>query len=1506
MPTILITWSMSLQMHEHLYEKDACGVGFIANRSGNRSHAILEMAIQAVTNLTHRGAVAADAKTGDGAGILTQIPEKLFQKELHRVGARIDSINDLAVGTIFLSKNDPVAKERSQKIVEDILHHYGFPLLRWRAVPIDDSSLGEKAMATSPLIQQVLIGRPNHITLDNYEHRLYLICKEIEHQVVEEQLPDFHIASFSHRTIVYKGLLVAPQLAMFYSDLCNDDFEASLAVFHQRYSTNTSSTWPLAQPFRMLAHNGEINTLMGNRNWMRAREAELSSPIWKEDIKRLTPIINPYGSDSMSLDNALELLTHSDRSILHSMMCLIPEAYEQISDMSEELKNCYQYLSCVSEPWDGPAAVAFTDGIIVGACLDRNGLRPARYKVTDDGLVVMGSEVGIIELDDSRVVRKGRLGPGQMIAVDTLRSELLLDTDIKHEVAHHKPYAKWINQRTHLSDLNPQAPGTITPIPDDLQTQQKAFGYMIEDVERFIKPMVLQAKESVGSMGDDTPPAVISRNPRLLYHYFKQLFAQVTNPAIDSLRERLVMSLTTYIGKRHSLLTETEHHAKVIRLTSPILTNEELETLKTQALPDFKHTTIPVCFPVSSGTQGLEKALDTLCENVLDAVSAGNTLLVLSDKQANAESAPIPMLLAVGAVHHHLIREGKRMQVSLIVEAGDPREEHHYAVLLGYGADAINPYLAFSTIAQLAENDEFEELNTEQAINNYKEAVEKGILKIMAKMGISTVSSYRGAQIFEAIGINSSVIDRCFTGTPSRLSGIGFEHIAAETLHFHTKAFGGTDDRRTLQEAGYFRFRRNGEFHAFNPTVFKAMHKFVKSGDAEDYAQYAEAVEEGDPSSLRDLLAFKPSSPIPIEDVEPAEDIVRRFTTGSMSFGALSRETHETLAIAMNRLGAKSGSGEGGEDTGRFVKQPNGDLASSAIKQVASGRFGVTPQYLASARELEIKMAQGSKPGEGGQIPGHKVTLEIAKIRNSVPGVPLISPPPHHDIYSIEDLAQLIYDLKQVNPRAKVAVKLVSEFLIGTIASGVAKGYADVIQISGHEGGTGASPLSSIKNAGTPWELGLAETQHRLVENELRERVVLRVDGGMRSGRDIVIAAMLGAEEYGFGTSAMVATGCVMARQCHLNTCPVGVATQDPALRAKYPGTPEMVVNFMLGVANEVRTILANLGHKTLNDVIGRPELLELADLVDYPKAATLDLTEILSPADPTGESPRYHLQERNNRVDTPLDDKILVDAATAIEKTEPIQLSYSIRNTHRTVGAKLSGEIAFQYGDTPLPKETIRCHFKGSAGQSFGAFCISGLQLVLTGEANDYVGKCMAGGVIVIKPSTDARFKSHENTIIGNTVLYGATSGALYAAGRAGERFCVRNSGATAVVEGVGDHGCEYMTGGTIVILGETGRNFGAGMTGGSGYVLDENQQFENKINPQLIKLEPVTEKVDEDTLVELIQKHLELTESRRAEQILANWDVFLPLFWKIVTPPPPPPPTPTRRVRKRVPRKK
>ncbi|CAI8014595.1 Ferredoxin-dependent glutamate synthase 1 [Geodia barretti] len=977
---------------------------------------------------------------------------------------------------------------------------------------------------------------------------------------------------------------------------------------------------------------------------------------------------------------------------------------------------------------------------------------------------------------------------------------MLKNSEIKHNVATQKPYAEWVQKGTvTLPTEKNEACATTDAVPEQLATYQKAFGYMTEDVERFIKPMVTEAKEAVGSMGDDTPPAVISRHPRLLYSYFKQRFAQVTNPPIDSIRERLVMSLTTHLGQQQSLLTETPEHARLIRLPSPILTNTDLQALRELNIPDFRIATLSACFPVASGKQGLEEALETLCQRAFEAIDTGTTILVLSDKEVSPDLAPIPMALAVGAVHHHLIRKEKRMQASLIAETGDAREEHHFAVLLGYGAAAINPYLAFSTIVQLAEEGEFAELTAPEAIETYKETIEKGVLKIMAKMGISAVSSYHGAQIFEALGINATVIDKCFTGTTSRLSGIGFAEIAAETLHFHTKAFSGSEGDTSLEEAGYFRFRRNGEFHAYNPTVFKSLHRFVKDGKPEDYEKYAAAVESGEPSSLRDLLAFKPSTPIPIE-----EGVEKAVKTAQ-----------------------------------RFKRQPNGDLASSAIKQVASGRFGVTPTYLISAKELEIKMAQGSKPGEGGQIPGHKVTAEIAALRHSVPGVPLISPPPHHDIYSIEDLAQLIYDLKQANPRAKVAVKLVSEFLVGTIASGVAKGYADVIQISGHEGGTGASPLSSIKNAGTPWELGLAETQRALVTNELRDRVVLRADGGMRSGRDIVIAAMLGAEEYGFGTIAMVATGCVMARQCHLNTCPVGIATQDPALRAKYLGTPEMVVNFMLGVANEVRAILANLGHRCLNDIIGCPELLQPVDLADYPKTGTLDLSEILTPADPTGTQPRYHLQDRNNRNDISLDDQILEDAKEAISQQTSIQLSYPIRNTHRTVGAKLSGEIAMHYGDAGLPDRTIQCDFRGSAGQSFGAFCISGVQFVLTGEANDYVGKGMAGGEIIIKPAPTAQFSTYENTIIGNTVLYGATGGTLYAAGRAGERFCVRNSGATAVVEGVGDHGCEYMTAGTVVILGETGRNFGAGMTGGTAYVLDEKQQFEKKYNSDWVKLE-------------------------------------------------------------------
>ncbi len=1471
-------------LYDPQFEHDSCGVGFVANISGNHSHAILRLAIQSVINLTHRGAVDADAKTGDGAGVLTQIPEKLFRRELEKLGVHLSSSSDLAVGMIFLPRHDLSAQERCRTIIEELLSYYEFPLLGWRPVPIDASILGDKALTTMPEIQQILVGRPGSFTDEMFEQRLYLVRKEIEHHVVKKGIQDFYIPSFSHRTVVYKGLFVAPQLDRFYQDLRDPEFETALAIFHQRYSTNTFPDWFLAQPFRMLGHNGEINTLLGNRNWMHAREPELHSPIWGNLLEKLKPIIDPEGSDSMSLDNALELLTLSGRNPLHATMCLIPDAYENMPGMDATLRGCYEYLSCLSEPWDGPASVAFSDGVIVGAALDRNGLRPARYKVTEDGIVIMGSEVGLIELDDSRVIEKGRLGPGQMIAVDTAQGKLLKDAEIKMEVAQKKPYAQWVERNLIKPEsLESENGETAIEEPETLLRQQKAFGYAIEDVKRFLKPMVIEVKEAIGSLGDDTPPAVISRKSRLLYSYFKQLFAQVTNPPIDSLRERLVMSLSTYLGRRRSLLEETEAHTRLIQLSSPILTREQLQWLRNFDARDFQATTLSTLFPVEMGKEGLEKTLTELCQTAASTVDSGVTILILSDRDVNAEHAPIPMLLAVGAVHHHLIREGKRMQASLVVETGEPREEHHYALLLGYGANAINPYVAFETIAHLVSIGEIEGIPLEEALANYRQTVEKGILKIMSKMGISTVSSYRGAQIFQAIGLNSNVINTCFTGTVSPLGGIGFTDIAMEVLHFHTKAF-GLNSKDSLEESGAFRFRRTGEFHAFNPSVFKALHRLAESGEYEDYKTYAEAVEKGEQSSLRELLTFKEGKPIPVEEVDSIESILQRFSTGSMSFGALSREAHETIAIGMNRIGAKSGSGEGGEDSARYHRRSNGDLASSAIKQVASGRFGVTPEYLTSAKEIEIKMAQGSKPGEGGQIPGHKVTAEIAAIRHSTPGVPLISPPPHHDIYSIEDLAQLIYDLKHANPRAKIAVKLVSEAGVGTIAAGVAKGYADVIQISGHEGGTGASPLSSIKNAGVPWELGLAETQETLVRNDLRGRVVLRVDGGFRTGRDVVVAAMLGAEEYGFGTTAMVATGCIVARQCHLNTCPVGVATQDPSLRAKFRGTPEMVINFMVGVAQEVREILAQLGFRSLKEVTGCPEFLEQVDLSDHPKAATLNLSPILAQSDPTGNRPRRHMRERNNRLeDSHLDDLILQDAKDALTGENPITLSYEIRNIHRTVGTTVAGEIAFRYGDQGLPDGTIECYFRGSAGQSFGAFCIKGMRLILTGEANDYVGKGMAGAELVIKPPANARFRSHENVIIGNTVMYGATSGFLYAAGQAGERFCVRNSGGCAVVEGVGDHACEYMTGGVVIILGETGRNLGAGMTGGSAYVLDEKQNLPENHNPQSVKLEPVTDNKDITVLVTEIERHAELTGSKRAKEILSNWDTYLPIFRKV-----------------------
>jgi glutamate synthase domain-containing protein 2/glutamate synthase domain-containing protein 1/glutamate synthase domain-containing protein 3 len=1469
------------------FEHDSCGVGFIANISGSRSHWIVERAIEAVVNLTHRGAVDADAKTGDGAGILTQVPLRFFQAEAEKLGLQVQNPRDIAIGMIFLPGGNP-EKEVCGSLIETIIGQSEFPFAGWRAVPTNPLVLGDKARETQPDIQQAILLRPEPLSPEAFERALYLMRREIENAVERKEISDFHIPSFSARTIVYKGLFVASELRGFYLDLQNRDYETALAVFHQRYSTNTSPTWPLAQPFRMLAHNGEINTLQGNRNWMRAREPELSSPLWEEKIENLKPIVTPRGSDSASLDNVLEALTLSGRDLLHSMMILVPEAYESMPQLDHQLKSFYEYHACLMEPWDGPAALAFSDGRFVGATLDRNGLRPARYKITADGVILLGSEVGVVDFDDATVIEKGRLGPGRMIAVDTARGLVLKNDEIKKETSSRRPYAQWIRKQIipcpGTQNLSSMSVELASFNDEELIRQQKAFGYSAEDLEKILAPMARDGKEPVGSMGDDTPLAVLSSRSRLLYNYFKQLFAQVTNPPIDPLRERLVMSLNSAVGYRRSLFGETEQHARLIKFSSPILSCEELLWVQAQQEPGFGTAILPALFDADLDFKGIERTLQDLCEAASNEVDRGKSLLIVSDRGVSVTRAPFPTLLAVSAIHHRLIREGKRMKASLIVESGDAREEHHFACLLGYGASAICPYIAFQTVARMARVELLGPLTAEKAVANYKKAIESGVLKIMSKMGISTLSSYQGSQVFEAVGMKEALVDTYFPGTVSRIGGIGMEEIAQDILGFHRGAF-GPEIKRELEDLGYFRYRHGGEYHSFSPAVFKPLHKAVKDGDYEGaWRKYTEIVQTRPPTALRDLLEFRPGSPLALEEVEPVESIFPRFTTAGMSLGALSREAHETLAIAMNRIGARSNSGEGGESKGRYHRLPNGDWANSATKQVASARFGVTPEYLISAKELQIKMAQGSKPGEGGQLPGHKVSVEIAAIRHSVPGVTLISPPPHHDIYSIEDLSQLIYDLKQVNPRAKVSVKLVAEAGVGTVAAGVVKAYADIILISGHDGGTGASPLGSIKHAGIPWELGLAETQQVLVMNDLRGRVMLQTDGGLKTGRDVVVAAMLGAEEFGFGSAAVVAAGCVMARQCHLNTCPVGVATQREDLRSRFPGIPEHVVNFFTYVAQEVREILASLGFRKLDEIIGRADLLQQKLLEASPKIVSVNLSKLLAQADSTGSKPLKHTRPRNDRTEAPLDDTILQDAIDAIAGKTVIVLHYQIRNTNRAVGAKLAGEIAFRYGDEGLPEGAIECHFKGSAGQSFGAFCIQGLRLVLTGQPNDYVGKSMAGGEIIIRPPQSAKFPSHTNTIIGNTVMYGATGGSLFAAGQAGERFCVRNSGGMAVVEGVGDHGCEYMTGGVVVILGRTGRNFGAGMTGGTAFVLDEDAELEELCNPELVSLKRLADFEDVRMLRSRILQHQAVTRSLRAQAVLDDWANYLPRFWKVV----------------------
>ncbi len=1520
-------------LYDPQYEHDACGIGFVAQRSGAVSHEILALAVQAVGNMVHRGGVAADGKSGDGAGILTQIPRAFFARELAKQNSSYLA-QDLAVGMTFLPR-DAAAAKAARGIVEAGIAAYDMQVLAWRSVPINLDALGASALSTCPTIEQALIGWPTTLpaSIAERERALFLARKQIEATIRANQIEGFYFASLSSQTIVYKGLLVASGLPEFYSDLCDPLYQTAIAVFHQRYSTNTFPTWELAQPFRMVSHNGEINTLQGNLTWMRAREAE-----WRRDITEpsqeltrdaithggahlatlastLSTIVDAGGSDSAMLDNTLELLVLGGRDVRHALTMLAPEAWEQVADMNAAWRAFYQYHAGLMEPWDGPAALCFSDGTVVGLALDRNGLRPARYLETRDGLVVVGSEVGAVTIDDARVIRKGKVGPGQMIAVDLTTGAFQDNTTVKNWLAAQQPYAKWLaaHQQVlapagapHIAEAHePERSSARAAKSSLLGEQQRAFGYTSEELTVILRPMLRDAQEPIGSMGDDTSLALFSEYRRPLYSFFKQRFAEVTNPPIDPLREALVMSLSLALGRRGNLLEETPRHARLLRMTSPVLSDEHLAIIRSHPDAAFSSATLKALFPVDHGASGLESALKQLCNEAETAIANHHVLLIISDRRMDENHAPIPALLALGAVHQHLIRKGLRTAVSLVVESGEPREVHHLACLIGMGAEAVNPYLALATVRALAmEREEVkgskadattaeadkrtpQEL-ADEAEHNYIHALEKGLLKVMSKMGIATVDSYCGAQVFEIIGLSRSVSEYYFTGVPSRLGGIDLRTIANTVLASHDEAFSNriphVATRTTLPHPGYYKFKKDGEYHAFSPIVVHALQRAAKADSSyEQYRAYSTLIHKRPPTELRDLLDFatidaerRTTEALSIDEVEPVEAIVKRFSTAAMSHGSTSAEAHETLSVAMNRLGGLGNSGEGGEDPARYGTERN-----SSIKQVASGRFGVTPAYLASARELQIKMAQGSKPGEGGQIPGMKVTEEIARNRYTVPGVSLISPPPHHDIYSIEDLAQLIYDLRQVNPTAAISVKLVAEAGVGTIAAGVAKGGADVIHMSGHSGGTGASPLSSIKNAGVNWELGLAETQQTLVLNGLRGRVRVRVDGGLKTGRDVVVAALLGADEFSFGTAALVAEGCVMARACHLNSCPVGIATQRPELRAKFPGVADDVVHFFLHMAQEVRELLAELGARSLNEIIGHTELLTQIPRT-YANADTLDLKALLAQLGEPGAA-IHNTDAANGRVlVSEFNSLLLADAAPALEHGRTVDRSYTITNVDRSIPATLSGAIGAQYGAAGLPEGTITLRFTGSAGQSFGAFLAPGVRILLEGEANDYVGKGMGGGEIIVRPSGRARYTWHQSAIVGNTCIYGATGGALFAAGIAGERFAVRNSGAVAVVEGLGDHGCEYMTGGVVLVLGATGRNFAAGMTGGLAYVLDTEGNFGSRCNTEMVDLSNLDEQ-DEENIKALLIRHLEVTSSPHAADLLRRWEIVRNQFVRV-----------------------
>ncbi len=1474
-------------------EHDACGIGFVVNIKGEKSHAIICQAITILANLAHRGGAGSEDNTGDGAGILLQLPDRFFRQVCPDIGIFLPKAGEYGVGMVFLPRNE-TSRKVCEKRIEAIVAQEGQSVLGWRTLPINESSLGSIARANRPYIRQVFIGCSPELSQNGemaFERCLYAIRKRCEKQIEEQSEGSdnyYYFASLSCRTIVFKGMLTADQVDAFYLDLTSLEVESALALVHSRYSTNTFPSWERAHPYRYLIHNGEINTLRGNINWMHARESAIKTGLFGKDPDRIFPLINPNGSDSAMFDNCLEFLALTGRTLPHAAMMMVPEPWNRHESMSDEKKAFYEYHSTIMEPWDGPAAMAFTDGTQVGAILDRNGLRPSRYTITTDGLVILASEAGVLEIPPEKVLRKDRLRPGRMLLIDTAAGRIITDAELKQEIASGLPYRQWLDQNLlHLEDL-PDSPVLSEVDKSKLEQLEKAFGYTYEDLRTVILPMARDGVEPLGSMGVDTPLAVLSDQPQLLYNYFKQLFAQVTNPPIDAQREEIITATESYMGSDGNLLDPQPANCRQIKLKYPVISNRDLARLQHIAKPGFKAATLPILYGASQGEQALEKALADLFAAADEAIAGGANLIILSDRKASASLAPIPALLAVAGLHHHLIRQKTRTRVSLILESGEPREVHHFALLLGYGASAVNPYLAFDAIGGLIREGLLPGLSYEEALDHYLKAAIKGIVKILSKMGISTIQSYQGAQIFEAVGIRQDVIERYFTATPSRIGGISLAVISSEVGRRHAAAFDPNRVDQSLESGGQYKWRSNGEYHLFNPLTVHKLQQAVRLGDYQIFKEYSDLLntESQQLCTLRGLLEFIPANePVPLDEVETVDSIVRRFKTGAMSYGSISQEAHEALAIAMNRLGGKSNTGEGGEDPRRYVPLENGESLCSAIKQVASGRFGVTSEYLISAKEIQIKMAQGAKPGEGGQLPGRKVYPWVAKTRHSTPGVGLISPPPHHDIYSIEDLAELIHDLKNANNQARINVKLVSEVGVGTIAAGVAKGRADVVLISGYDGGTGASPITSIRHAGLPWELGLAEAHQTLLLNDLRSRIVVETDGKLLTGRDVAIAALLGAEEFGFATGPLISLGCLMMRVCNLDTCPVGIATQNPKLRKQFAGKPEYVENFMRFIAAEMREIMAGLGFRTVNEMVGRTDRLQAKKAINHWKASGLDLSALLYQPPVDDKVGRYCQQSQDHGLENSLDQQILLPICqNALKRGIPVKATLPIKNTNRVAGTQLGSEITRRYGSLGLPDDTIQLKFVGSAGQSFGAFIPRGLSLSVEGEANDYVGKGLSGGKIVIYPGHRPGYQSEANIIVGNVAFYGATGGEAYISGAAGERFCVRNSGLKAVVEAVGDHACEYMTGGRVVVLGPTGRNFAAGMSGGVAYVLDTDGRFSSHCNTEMA--DPVSlEDPDEiEEVKAMIQKHVELTGSSYAAGILTNWRYLLPRFWKVL----------------------